>query len=254
MHLGGYLLLSLGGFAAGVLNTIAGGGSLIVLPLMIVLGVPPNVANGTNRVGVALQNIAAVGTFRRHGITTRGLGPRLLLPATIGALFGTLLAVRIDEALFEKVLGVVVLGMALLIATDSKRWLRSPEAEPRRLTPGLWFAFLAIGAYGGFLQAGTGFFFLAALVLGLRLDLVRANAVKVWVILGYTVLSIGIFLYSGRIDPWVALAASSGQVFGGAVGARLTVKKGARWVRVIVVVAAWAFALKLLGVTRWFGL
>lgn len=243
-----YPALALGGFAAGIINVIAGGGSLITLPLIIFVGgLPATVANCTNRVGVLLQNVTAVASFRSLGVVTHGLGPKLLVPALIGTAIGAGFAITIDDEMFRRVLGVVMLVFVFVLLIDTKRWLREPDEAPRRMGAGLFLTFVGIGIYGGFVQAGVGIFIIAALVLGAKLDLVRTNAVKVWVVLGYTAFALAIFVWQGQVDFAVGLVVATGQAAGGVIGARLTVKKGNRWVRRVLIAVVGVSALKLLG-------
>lgn len=246
-----YPILALGGLFAGAINTIAGGGSLITLPLMIFAGVPGTVANGTNRIGVAVQSLFAVATFRGLGVGVEGLGPRLLVPGAIGTVIGAGIAVAIDERVFRLVLGLVMLVMGAFLAIDKRRWLRPEAGEPRAVGPLMWLGFVGIGIYAGFLQAGVGLFLIATLVLGLRLDLVRANAVKVWVVFGYTVVALAVFAWGNLIDLEVGLVVAAGQAVGGWLGARLTVLKGSGWVRAVLVCVVVVSGAELLGVLDW---
>ena len=154
------------GFVSGFINTLAGSGSLVTLPLLIVLGLPANVANGTNRIGILVQTVVSVATFHRR----RALQPfgttAIVLPAVVGAAVGAELAVDLDEAVLRRTIGALMLVMLAVVLLRPRRWL---EVRADRDPASLWLRvplFFAIGVYGGFIQAGVGIFLLAVLVIG----------------------------------------------------------------------------------------
>ncbi|HVY67222.1 MAG TPA: sulfite exporter TauE/SafE family protein [Gammaproteobacteria bacterium] len=224
------------GFVAGFINTLAGSGSLITLPLLILLGLPANVANGTNRLGVLLQNLVAVATFRNRGALDIGGTWKLVLPAVAGSVIGAQLAVDIDEQLLRRVIGVLMLVMLGIMLLKPERWI-AEHADRRE--PRLWVEvpmFFAIGLYGGFLQAGVGIFLLAALVLGAGFNLVGANGVKNMIVLVVTVVAIPVFVLHGQVQWTLGLLLGAGQATGAWVAARVAVKRGAAFVRIFVIV------------------
>lgn len=249
-----YVALAVCGVVAGVLNVIAGGGSFLTLPLMIFLGLSPSEANGTNRVGILSQNVAASYGFHRHGLFDRRAMLWSALPATVGAVFGTWLALVIPETAFQKILAALMIVVTLWSLKPSKPASSKGEAEEvgdaaSVRIPGLVVGFFVVGLYGGFVQAGVGFLVLAATSLA-GLDLVRGNAVKVVAILCFSVMALGIFAWQGRVVWAWGLALAVGTTMGGLLGVRLTVLKGHRWVRGVVTVAVIVFALRLLWQVR----
>ncbi len=118
-----YLAVIAAGFGAGFINTLAGSGSLITLPLLIFLGLPANVANGTNRVGVLFQNIISTESFRRQQVLDARGAWLLGLPAIVGSIIGAKIAVDLDEALMRQVIGVLMIVMLVVIIIRPKRWL-----------------------------------------------------------------------------------------------------------------------------------
>ncbi len=238
----GYLILFGSGLVAGTLNVLAGGGSFLTLPLLIFLGLPATVANGTNRVGILLQNVGAVWGFNRHRVLDWRWALWAAAPATAGAVLGTWGALLIGDQAFKRVLAFLMVGITAWTLLDSRSRNSPGDRAPR---VGLAVAgFFLVGIYGGFVQAGVGFLILAATTLA-GLDLVRGNAVKVLSILCFTVVSLGIFAASGKVDWPMGLALAGGTVIGGQLGVRLTVLKGHSWVRGVVTVAVIVFALKL---------
>jgi uncharacterized protein len=240
--------LLVGGLIAGIINSMAGGGSLITLPLLVFAGLPPTVANGTNRVAVVVQCVTAVFGFARSGYLPRPAVARTAMPTVLGALIGAFVASHLSDAAFRPILGVVLLVMAGVVALKPSRWLGDPGASPRPMRPALFLAFFAAGAYGGFIQAGVGFLLLAALVPGMGLDLVRANGVKVALALVLTVMALGVFVVAGQVDWRAGGVLAVGNGIGGYVGARLAVRLGAPWIRWVLFAMVAASALEILGV------
>ena len=222
------------GFAAGFINTLAGSGTLITLPVLILLGLPANVANGTNRVGVLIQGAVAVATFRQRGALHQAGALLLVVPAVLGAVLGARLAVDLDEIVLRRTIGVLMIVLLVIMLVRPERWLAS--ATQRHARPWLEVPlFFAIGVYGGFIQAGVGIFLIAGLVLGAGYDLVRANAVKNVITLAYTVFALLVFVANGQVAWTLGLLLAAGQGIGAWVAARLAVQRGARFVRWFVV-------------------
>lgn len=232
------------GFAAGFINTLAGSGSLITLPMLILLGLPANIANGTNRVGVLVQNVVAIATFRRRGALDVSGAWLLVVPAVVGSLLGARLAVDLDEALLRRIIGVLMVVLLAVMLIRPERWLA--DARPRQPRPWLEVPlFFVIGVYGGFIQVGVGIFLIAALVLGAGFSLVGANAMKNVLVLVFTAAALIVFVVNGQVQWTLGLLLAAGQGVGAWVAARLAVQRGARFVRwfVIVVVVLSAGAL-----------
>ncbi len=235
------------GLVAGAVNVIAGGGSMLTLPVLIFLGLPAGVANGTNRVAILLQNVGATWSFHRRKLVGWPWLRLAVPPALAGVLVGTWAAVRIDDALFERILALVLLAAAAWTLWHPIRPPAVGRAEPPAGASrwGLVAAFFGVGVYGGFIQAGVGFVLLA-LTSAFGLDLIRGNAIKVTVVLIFTPVALAIFAWNGMVHWPYGLALSAGTVSGALVGVRLQVLKGQRWVRQVVTAAIVVFALRLL--------
>lgn len=247
--MGGYLLLFAAGLMAGVLNVIAGGGSFLTLPILMFLGLPPGVANGTNRVGILLQNVGAVWSFERHGVLDWRSVLWAAAPSIPGAALGVWLALIVSDHAFKRILALLMVTLSLWTlwtkrAGSSTATQHDSEASATRRWVGIGAAFFFIGVYGGFVQAGVGFLILAVTTAA-GLDLVRGNAVKVLTVLCFTALSLALFAWHGRVDWPMGLVLAAGTTLGGLAGARLTVLKGHRWIRGVVTVTMILFALKL---------
>jgi uncharacterized membrane protein YfcA len=242
------------GFIAGFINTLAGSGSLVTLPLLIFMGLPANVANGTNRVGILLQNVVGLGGFRRQDLLDVKGTIILGLPAIAGSLVGAQIAVNMDEAMMRRAIGMLMVVMLIVILVRPKRWLKG-ELDVLDSWPG-WsrmLLFFGIGVYGGFIQAGVGIFLLAGLVLGVGYDLVRANAVKVGIVLLYTIPALAVFFLNDQVDLFIGLVLSLGNMLGAWVATQTAAQKGAAWVRRLLIVVVAVAGANLLGVFDWIG-
>lgn len=240
-----YLILFGAGLVAGTLNVIAGGGSLLTLPVLIFLGLPATVANGTNRVAILAQNIGAVWSFNRHRVIEWRLVPLAAIPAAVGAIVGTWAAIRIGDAAFQRVLAAIMVAVVVWTIWDPLRKREPDEGDMRRgHQVGFGVAFFLVGVYGGFVQAGVGFLILAATTL-MGLDLVRGNALKVLIVLIFTPIALVLFALNGKVDWGLGLALAAGNFVGGQVGVHFSVLKGHRWIKRVVLVTVIVFAIKL---------
>lgn len=242
-----YPAVVVAGFAAGYINTLAGSGSLITLSLLIFMGVPANVANGTNRVGILFQGLSSVtGFYRQDVMDTRG-GLILSVPAVIGALLGAQTAVNLNETIMERTIGVLMLIMLVVIIVRPNRWLEG-EREKFETFPSVFqlVSFFLIGIYGGFIQAGVGIFLLAGLVLGAGYNLVRANAVKMLINLIFTVFALGVFIYNDQVWWGIGLLLAVGNASGGWIAAKMAVERGAEFVRYVLIAVVVVSAVQFL--------
>jgi hypothetical protein len=237
-----YALLAVAGLVAGALNVVAGGGSFLTLPILIFLGLPAAVANGTNRVGVLMQNVGGVWGFHRHQVLEWRWGLQVSVPALVGAALGTWLALETGEVAFRRILAGFMLLMTIWPMMASTPVPGRAPARSRSLV--VTVGFFVVGIYGGFLQAGVGFLVLAITSLA-GFDLVRGNAIKVLSILILTALSLAIFSWAESVDWPMGLALGAGNFVGGQFGVRFAVLKGHKWIQTVVTVAIVAFAIRL---------
>lgn len=236
------LLLVVGGLAAGIINTMAGGGSALTVPLLVLAGVPGNQANGSNRVGILAASAAAVLSFRHSGATSIAGSGKVLVPSVIGSLIGAFAISQVADDTFETIFGLLMVPVVILTVikpkarTDVKPW-------PTWVT---WLVFAGIGMYGGAFQAGVGLVLLAALTHA-GYDLVTANNVKVLVNTIVAAIALPVFIWSGNVVWGPALVLAVGFLVGGWLGAKLAVKGGERLVRWFMVICALFLAGRLLG-------
>jgi hypothetical protein len=239
------VVLGLASALASVINALAGGGSMLTLPLLVAMGLPPGLANGTNRVGVITQGLASVATFHRSGFRDYGVVARLLPPMMLGAAAGTFLATRLHDELLRIVFGATLAAWAVLLVVRPGRFLHAPP-EPRRASAWTYVLSVLIGVYGGFLQVGVGFPLLALLVLHLGHPAVSANAIKLALTLGYTLVSLPMFALAGQVAWREGIVLAAGGMLGGWAGTHLQLRGGAnlvRWVMVVAVAASGAWML-----------
>ncbi|QDV27824.1 sulfite exporter TauE/SafE family protein [Aureliella helgolandensis] len=241
-----YLLLVPAGFLAGIINTMAGGGSFLTLPaLMMVCGLEPKLANGTNRIAILLSSGSAAMTFHRHGHLDRSLALRLTIPTLLGVPLGAWAAIYLPANAFEPAFGVIFLLMAILLLLDPKRLIekRSQKTPPQWLVTGIFFG---IGLYVGFIQAGMGILLLLAMSLLNTGDLVASNAVKNLIGFLVTLLAVAMFAGYGQIAWIPGLTMAFGNLLGGIVGAKLAIRKGNQLIFIFLIVVMLATGVKLL--------
>lgn len=229
------------GVAAGFLNTMAGGGSLLTLPALMVLGLPAEVANGSNRLSVVTQSLSGVVLFHREGKLHTGAIGAVLAPTVAGSLLGAVAATRVPGELLKPVLLVTLIAMATLIALRPAAVMREEgEQLSLRERPSGALGLFAAGLYGGFVQAGVGFVLLTVLAGALRYDLVRANALKLVCTLVFGLVALAVFVVADQVEWAAAAVLAASTVVGSQLGVRFAVKvdpKVIRWIVFVCVVA-----------------
>ena len=237
------VVLALAGAVAGALNVIGGGGSFLILPLLLFAGLPATLANGTNRVGVLAQNLGGLAGFHRHGKVDWRWSLAASVPALAGAALGVWLALQLPNVAFKRSLSVAMLALTLWSIlkpadTTGGREIKSPWH------PGVMLGFFVVGVYGGFIQAGVGFVVLAVTSYA-GLDLLRGNAAKLLTVMLITVLSLVVFASSSQVDWPRGLALSVGTLAGSFYGVHLAVFKGQAWLQRVVTATVILFAVLL---------
>ena len=237
------LLLFGGGLLAGVINSMAGGGSLLTVPLLSLVGVEGLAANGTNRVAVLIQNLSSGIGYHQGGVRPYRAGARLIPSALVGGLGGALLVSQLNDAVFEKIFGFLMIPL-LVLALWKPKAEKATEPWPRWLEV---VVFLGLGFYAGAIQAGVGLLLLLTLARS-GFDLVTGNAVKTLLIIAITALvAVPVFLLDGQVRWVPALVLSAGSASGGYAGARVATKGGERIIKPVLVVAVLGLAGRMIG-------
>ncbi len=240
------LILLVGGVVAGFVNAVSAAGSLISLPLLIFTGLPAGDANATNRVGVLIQNMSSAMGFRTKGIKTEEYMWWLAAASVPGALLGAWFSLKIPDEVFNRILSVVML--VFLVITLANPLKNAAGTEPRMDTKhkiiGV-IAFFFSGVYGGFIQAGSGFFIMAGCMFIHRFDIVKANYYKAVIMLVYTVAAFLLFFFKGHINWAYGLVLSIGMAVGGFMGSRWSITAGEKMIKLFIVVVISALSVYL---------
>ncbi len=240
-------LLSAIGVVAGFMNVMAGGGSLLTVPVMVFMGLPGPVANGTNRIAILAQNITAVTTFFRRGFSDFKLSLTLAACALPGAVAGALVGTRLEGVWFNRVLAVIMLGVMLIMATGGNRKNREACGDPTRRQL-MWghICMVGVGFYGGFIQLGVGFIIMPVLHRVMGLDLVRTNMHKVFIVMSYTVVALLVFATQVEILWIVGAALALGNSIGGWIATHVQLERGEGMINLVLNTVLVIFIIKLL--------
>lgn len=235
------------GLAAGFINVNAGGGSTLSLPMLIFLGLDASVANGTNRVAILLQNFSAISSFKKEKYSQFDISWKLALLTLPGALIGAYFAAKIDNDAFEIILAVVMIFIIISLIIPNKKIddLANVKKNPSVIA---MLAMFAIGFYGGFIQVGVGFLLMAALHHLMKLNLVYVNMHKVFIVFVYTIPALLIFIISGNVNWVFGIILAAGNMIGAWWGVKFSVKRGEKYIKIILIVAASIMTFKLLKV------
>ena len=231
------VILVTAGFIVGFINTLAGSGTIISYSIFMALGLPATYANGTIRVGVIMQTFAASLTFKKGAVLDVKKGLSLGLPIVMGSIVGAQIAVQINQNIFEYFVGGVMVLMLAFLFLKPQEWIVSKEGKGTEMHYFWQFViYFCIGIYGGFIHIGVGIFLLAALVLISGYDLLRANALKVFVVLLYSPFALAVYIYNDHIHYGLALISSVGNVFGGLIASRLAISWGTKFIHYFLIV------------------
>lgn len=234
------------GTVAAFINVNAGGGSSLTLPALIFLGLDASVANGTNRVAIIFQNISAVYSFKKEKYYELKNSMILSLLSLPGAIAGAVFAVNISNDAFEKILGIIMIFIIVTMIIPQKR--EKNVTADFKVDWKVILSMILIGFYGGFLQVGVGFIIMALLHNLLKLDLIRVNMHKVFIVFIFTIPALLVFILTNNVNWFYGLSLSAGNAFGGWWGAKLSVKKGEKLIKTVLIVSIFIMAIKLLNI------
>ncbi|NIM58793.1 MAG: TSUP family transporter [Candidatus Aminicenantes bacterium] len=244
------LLLFAVGSLAGFTNVMAGGGSSITLPALIFLGLDGSVANGTNRLGILIQNFSAVLSFRQEKYSEFKLSFKLAAFALPGAIAGSIIAVNISDELFKEILGIIMIGVIIsMFFRKSNQGKKQGESLHRNS----WFIYptmFAVGLYGGFIQVGVGFVLMASIYHLMRISLVHVNMHKVFIIFIYTIPVLLVFIFTSNVNWKFGLVLAAGYASGAWWSAKVSVKKGEGFIRIVLIFIILTMSLILLDIIK----
>jgi len=251
MSLTEIILIIIAGILVGFINTLSGGGSVISLSLLILLGLPANIANGTNRISIFFQTFSSVGSFTRQKMFDSLRPVWLSIPATAGAVIGAYLAVDVNEKVIEIAIAIAMGVIMFFLFYKPDKWMKENKTLLEK--PLRWWQFLVfflIGFYGGFIQVGVGYFLLMALMLGIGYDLVKANAVKNLIVFFYAIFALLVFIIDGKVNYLYGLILSAGSIIGALLASYLAVKKGGGFIRVVILISVILTLLQITGLVN----
>jgi uncharacterized protein len=241
------ILVLVTGVICGIINTLAGSGSLISLPVLMFIGLPPHVANGTNRIGILFQNIVSTLNFKKQRVLDTPAGVKVAIPSILGSVAGAFIVLELNERAVEITVAIVLLVMLILMWYKPERWLKGINRDEQNANPVTMFLiFFLVGAYGGFIQAGVGIFLLSALVLNLGYDLVKANALKVFINLIFTPFALAVFIYKGQVDVFAGIVLAVGNSVGAYLASKYAVTWGPSFIRYVLMIVIIGSGTKLL--------
>jgi uncharacterized membrane protein YfcA len=245
-------ILIVAGFMVGFINTLAGSGTVITYSVFMALGLPASIANGTIRIGVIFQTFASSVLFKRDSLLDVKMGLKLGLPTALGSIIGAQVAININFKVFEYIVGGLMLLMLFFLFLNPTRWIEGRANKSIHINPVLHFViYLLIGFYGGFIHVGVGFFLLAALVLVSGYDLLKANAVKIFIVMLYSPFALVVYMLNDHVHYAIALITAIGNTVGGIVAAKLAIKKGSRFIHWFLVIVIIIFTANTFGLFSW---
>ena len=239
-------LLLVTGIATGFLNVMAGGGSMLSVPIMIFLGVPGTIANATNRIAILPQNVSAVWAFYRKGFSNFKLSLTLGLCTIPGTIIGAIIASKVANDQFNNLLAIIMVVVLIVMSLPQPKTIEINQTPTRnRLIAGHALMVL-IGFWGGFIHIGVGFLLMPVLNRVMQLDLVTTNAHKVMIVLCYTAVALIVFASQLELIWKYGIALGVGTWIGAWVAANLQIKKGIGPIKLVLNIVIVAFIIKLI--------
>ena len=217
-------------FLAGIMNSVAGGGTLLTFPALIAAGLSPLIANATSTVALLPASLSSAFGYREELAGSRRWAVALAVPSVVGGGLGALLLLHTSNATFNRIVPWLVLGATTLFVLQRPllRWIRGEtpalltdqQLGERAPVPAMLAAQLLVGVYGGYFGAGIGILMLAALGFMGFSNIHRMNGLKNWGAFCMNFVAAVMFAFSGIVDWPVALSMAVGSIAGGYVGAR----------------------------------
>ncbi|MBP1629650.1 MAG: hypothetical protein H6Q15_543 [Bacteroidetes bacterium] len=244
-----FIILVISGLFVGFINTLSAGGTIISVALYLALGISPISANATNRINVLVQTCSSTLMMKQNGYFDKKRIIKFSIPTIIGSVIGSLIAVKINESVFSYAMGVILLMMIIFLFLKPKSfYFDNLELLSKKTSILHYLAFFGIGLYGGFIQVGTGFFIMMAGTMLIGLDIMKTNALKVAIMGLYTIAALVVFMIDSNTIYWkYALIHSIGTIIGSWFATKFALKKGASFVRWVIIVVIILTAMNLFG-------
>lgn len=242
------VILVAGGLLAGFVDSIAGGGGLISVPVLLSVGLPPHLALGTNKLQSSFGSITAALNYTHNGLVrVKDLSTGIVYTA-IGAVIGTLTIQRLSVEILNRIIPLLLLAVFifLLIAKNS-----GAVDQPARIQPGLFFLGfgLLLGFYDGFFGPGTGSFWILAFIVLMGFNSKKASAHTKWLNFTSNICALFFFAVQGHVLVIPGILMAAGQLTGAFLGSRLVIRSGTRLVRFFLLLVTAATIIRLLYIT-----
>jgi hypothetical protein len=240
----GFAVLFITGLVAGFVDAIAGGGGLITLPILLSMGLPPQLALGTNKLQATFGSGSAAWHYTRAGVVDLRRCRWGVVFTMVGATAGTLLVQHLDPMFLKHFIPVVLLAIAIYVFFKPR--LGAEDIRPR-MRAGIFYlmAGLGLGFYDGFIGPGVGTFWTMALMLGLGLNMTRATGETKVMNFASNVTSLIFFALAGEVAVAAGLVMGAGQLLGARAGSHMVVTKGTKFIRPIFLAMVLLVTLKL---------
>lgn len=230
------LIFIISGILVGFINTLAGGGTIISVTTFMIMGLPLVDANGTNRIPVLFQNLTSSWMFFRKKLLNIRLGLKLVVPMIVGNVIGSQVASTVDAEIFRWCLAVVLFAVLWFMVTSNDKRLKGDASATFVIRPIHYFWFLLIGFYCGYIYIGMGYLILAVTIMGMKMDLVTANAIKCFVVLVSAPFSLAVFMWNGHVNYLYGLVHAIGNIIGAYVASQYAIGWGVRFLRLFMII------------------
>jgi len=233
----GLMLIAIG-FLAGGINTFAGGGSNLSLPALMMIGLPADIANATNRVAIFMQSLTATHGYYVNDKLDKASIKNIFIPIILGGLLGAIAASYLDVEILKPALLATMVGVSLWVVFKSD--VKSDGSKEETVSCfdsklGFISTFFA-GFYGGFIQAGVGFVLITVFVGVLNHGLLKANALKIVAALMFTTISLVVFIYRDQVAWMAGIYLAIGSILGALVSVKLSIDIKPKTLKICVLV------------------
>jgi uncharacterized protein len=214
------VIAAFGGFLCGFLNTVASSGSAVTLPLLVFMGLSPIVANATNRVPVVVAAFIATISFLRAKVIDWKIAIKILIPTVLGSIVGAEFVDTLPQENIKLLISVAVLLAFLLLFSGLKKILQKEFEEVARVRLIENIILFLVGFWLGLIVLDGATYLLLALIVFVRLPLVKANAYKNLVLFVTSAIALSVFARNGEVNWEIGGVMAVGAVLGGLIGAR----------------------------------